>query len=257
MAESEQAVIAPPTSDCYFCYSCDRHVNQMTDEYTCPVCGTGFLEKVESAPSQPTNVQRNESPSFDSTWDRFDFSWESPSFVPASDSRRTSSASVDQLANERFLTELIGNLTNNDGYEFHVTFDRNDPHFVGFSATPYAAFTIEDDGLDAFVTQVLNQFEGGAPPLTAEEIRSVPVEKVEVGEEAIQCSVCFEEFFEGSMVRRLPCNHRFHDPCIVPWLQLHNSCPVCRKAILHHTRRRPFFLSTTPEPAPDDRIELD
>ncbi|KHJ49254.1 zinc finger, C3HC4 type [Trichuris suis] len=260
MTEPDQPVVSSPTTDYYFCYSCDRHVNRMTDEYTCPICGKGFLEKVDTVPLQPTGAPRaaESSPSFGSEIGGISFSWPPTPFAFSSESSRASSAQTPRAATEEFLTELLGNLTNSDGYEFHLTFDRDDPQYFNISeVAPYATFTIEEDGLDAFVTQVLNQFEGGAPPLTAEEINSIPVEKVESGEETIQCSVCFEEFQEGSTVRRLPCNHRFHDPCIVPWLQLHNSCPVCRKEILHHARRRPFFIRTIQEVAPEDRIELD
>eukprot|EP00694_Reclinomonas_americana_P001589 EC786164.1.p4 GENE.EC786164.1~~EC786164.1.p4 ORF type:complete len:82 (+),score=16.21 EC786164.1:214-459(+) len=29
----------------------------------------------------------------------------------------------------------------------------------------------------------------------------------------------------------MPCDHRFHDESLLPWLELHNNCPVCRKEI--------------------------
>ncbi|CAO2047158.1 unnamed protein product [Urochloa humidicola] len=47
-------------------------------------------------------------------------------------------------------------------------------------------------------------------------------------EEAWECAVCLEELRAGEVVAHLPCAHRFHWPCAVPWLQAASRCPVCR-----------------------------
>ncbi|GMH45727.1 hypothetical protein BSKO_13690 [Bryopsis sp. KO-2023] len=44
------------------------------------------------------------------------------------------------------------------------------------------------------------------------------------------CSVCLESLIDGDDVRTLPCLHKFHDSCIVPWLRqkgMTSSCPIC------------------------------
>jgi len=41
------------------------------------------------------------------------------------------------------------------------------------------------------------------------------------------CAVCLSEFESGDLVRRLPCGHKFHRPCIDKWLRLNRACPLC------------------------------
>lgn len=36
----------------------------------------------------------------------------------------------------------------------------------------------------------------------------------------------------GETVSRLECEHLFHSSCISPWLQLHATCPICRRSLL-------------------------
>ncbi|KAG6533627.1 E3 ubiquitin-protein ligase RDUF1-like [Zingiber officinale] len=42
------------------------------------------------------------------------------------------------------------------------------------------------------------------------------------------CAVCKDEILMLDTVRRLPCLHIYHGDCILPWLGMRNTCPVCR-----------------------------
>lgn len=95
-------------------------------------------------------------------------------------------------------------------------------------------------GFDAIVTQLLNQMEGsGPPPMTKDIIeKDVPIVKVSQKhvDEKLQCSVCWDDFKLDETVRRLNCEHIFHPDCIVPWLELHATCPVCRKPLTEEAK---------------------
>jgi len=90
------------------------------------------------------------------------------------------------------------------------------------------------NGLDNIISQLLGQLEHvGPPPASETAIKNLPQhtitqENVDAG---IECSVCMDAFKLGEVVKKLPCCHMFHTPCIEPWLQLHNTCPVCRKLV--------------------------
>uniref|UniRef100_A0A0D9VKI5 RING-type E3 ubiquitin transferase n=1 Tax=Leersia perrieri TaxID=77586 RepID=A0A0D9VKI5_9ORYZ len=43
-----------------------------------------------------------------------------------------------------------------------------------------------------------------------------------------QCAVCKDGIDAGERARRLPCAHLYHDGCILPWLAIRNTCPLCR-----------------------------
>ncbi|CAL8094375.1 unnamed protein product [Prunus armeniaca] len=44
--------------------------------------------------------------------------------------------------------------------------------------------------------------------------------------ESESCSVCMDEFEEGTTVTCMPCSHVFHGECIVNWLRQSHYCPV-------------------------------
>lgn len=43
---------------------------------------------------------------------------------------------------------------------------------------------------------------------------------VALSDQGLQCSVCMEDFKEDESVRRLHCEHCYHNDCIIPWLEL-------------------------------------
>lgn len=45
------------------------------------------------------------------------------------------------------------------------------------------------------------------------------------------CTVCQEDFKPGENARKLACDHYFHEDCLMPWLQVQNTCPSCRNPV--------------------------
>ncbi|CAJ2664694.1 uncharacterized protein LOC123884896 [Trifolium pratense] len=71
----------------------------------------------------------------------------------------------------------------------------------------------------------------GRPPASVSVVQNLPnevVTKDDVENNNALCAVCKDEFSVGEEVKLLPCSHRYHGDCIVPWLGIRNTCPVCR-----------------------------
>lgn len=73
-----------------------------------------------------------------------------------------------------------------------------------------------------------NRFE--RPPASKAAVESMPTVEIEDSHVSTElfCAVCKEQFELGSEAREMPCKHLYHSDCILPWLSLRNSCPVCR-----------------------------
>ncbi|XP_004508643.1 uncharacterized protein [Cicer arietinum] len=71
----------------------------------------------------------------------------------------------------------------------------------------------------------------GRPPASVTVVQNLPsvvVTKDDVDNNNVLCAVCKDEFVVGEGAKLLPCSHRYHGDCIVPWLGIRNTCPVCR-----------------------------
>ncbi|KAK1296317.1 E3 ubiquitin-protein ligase RING1 [Acorus calamus] len=65
----------------------------------------------------------------------------------------------------------------------------------------------------------------GSRPAAQSVVRSLPLVIIDI--ESV-CAVCKDEIPVAESVTKLPCSHFYHGDCILPWLKLKNTCPVCR-----------------------------
>ncbi|KAL6526294.1 hypothetical protein OROMI_029934 [Orobanche minor] len=94
--------------------------------------------------------------------------------------------------------------------------------------------TMEYDALFGQLAENENALKGSPPAAKSvvENLPSVVLTKEEIGENnsnnCVACAVCKDEFAVGENATKLPCRHFYHGGCIIPWLEIRNTCPVCR-----------------------------
>ncbi|KAE8692360.1 hypothetical protein F3Y22_tig00110840pilonHSYRG00157 [Hibiscus syriacus] len=67
----------------------------------------------------------------------------------------------------------------------------------------------------------------------------------EIDEDGKRCAVCLEDFEARENVRVTPCNHMFHEECILPWVKDRGDCPVCRFVLSERIKRAPSSNNST------------
>ncbi|XP_058919411.1 E3 ubiquitin-protein ligase RNF126 isoform X4 [Kogia breviceps] len=237
---------ASPHPGRYFCHCCSVEIVPRLPDYICPRCESGFIEELPeetrsaengSAPSTAPADQSRQPFEADDSRDpesrrereqhsRHRYGARQPRARLTA--RRTTGRHegvptlegiIQQLVNGIITPATIPNLGLGPWGVLH-----SNPMDYAWGA----------NGLDAIITQLLNQFENtGPPPADKEKIQAlptIPVTEEHVGS-GLECPVCKDDYGLGERVRQLPCNHLFHDGCIVPWLEQHDSCPVCRKSL--------------------------
>lgn len=222
------ATSSPSPTTSYWCYRCTRFVRVWVQDSTlsCPHCETGFLEEIETTPHpQPPPIHHHR---------RFPSSHVHDQ-NPAPTSRRVRRAPVDRSSPFNPVIVLRGGAeSNTESNSFELYYD--DAAGSGLQPLPPTMSEIlMGSGFDRLLDQ-LSQIEITGlgrpenPPASKSAVDSMPV--VQIGETHVvsdaHCAVCKEAFELGSEAREMPCKHIYHSDCILPWLAMRNSCPVCR-----------------------------
>jgi len=244
---AEEAAVENLPVNRFFCHKCSREIARVLPDYTCPNCQCGFIEALENQPGY-MDVVRNleETDESDSEFDETqplellnEVLWGVERRRRGGGYRRSGRLSRfvrNVIPLENMISDIAMNLSGSwvgSNATIGVGNGRSPSGSVLLLGNP-GDYAWGREGLDVIVTHLLNQMDtAGPPPLAKEKIAEIPVAAITKEQVAcsLQCSVCWEDFKVEEPVRKLPCEHVYHANCIVPWLELHGTCPICRKTL--------------------------
>ncbi|CAN1275385.1 E3 ubiquitin-protein ligase RDUF1 [Linum perenne] len=226
------------SSSSFWCYRCSRlfhlRIHSSHDSVVlCPDCGGGFVEEFITVPRSPRfppaaalymdNPVNPDSSSATST----------PRY--RRNSRRTSGGDRSPF---NPVIVLRGPPDGGGGGEASSNFELFYADGIGSGLRPLPASMSEflmGSGFDRLLEQLTQLEISGIgrcdrPPASKAAIESMPVIQIAPSHVSLEshCAVCKEAFQLDSEAREMPCKHIYHPDCILPWLSLRNSCPVCR-----------------------------
>merc|ERR1711964_252428 len=71
--------------------------------------------------------------------------------------------------------------------------------------------------------------------LTSSEIDNLKSKELQENDQIVGdvCSICHENMAKGETVHTFGCgnDHHYHKECIIPWLKLNRTCPLCRYTV--------------------------
>ncbi|XP_057953133.1 E3 ubiquitin-protein ligase RDUF2 [Malania oleifera] len=221
----------------YWCYRCTRFVRVWPqDAVVCPYCDGGFVEEIDSAPRSETNPHRR-FPPYAMGSSRPDFGQDSdPGFR-----RRRRNAGDRSPFNPVIVLRgpadgeaggAGGGETATSSFELYY----DDGSGSGLRPLPPTISEfLMGSGFDRLLDQLaqveINGFgRAENPPASKAAVESMPTVEIVCNHIVSEshCAVCKEPFELGTEAREMPCKHIYHQDCILPWLSLRNSCPVCR-----------------------------
>ncbi|KAL2553452.1 E3 ubiquitin-protein ligase [Forsythia ovata] len=244
----------------YYCYQCERTVTitplpSPTAEPVCPNCNGGFLEESDTVPSSnPTNPNDNPNQFFPENFPSAAFGGLPIIFSSATGTPRGAAFSVrggglndfsslfggsqspDEFNPFAFLNQYVNNLQAR-GANIQLVFEGpgggGASRGVDFGLPSNLGDYFVGPGLEQLIQQLAENDPNryGTPPASKSAVDGLPDIKITeelLASDSSQCAVCKDSFELNEEVKQIPCKHIYHKDCILPWLELHNSCPVCR-----------------------------
>ncbi|OAY63929.1 probable E3 ubiquitin-protein ligase RHC2A [Ananas comosus] len=264
MSSSPAMATSAGTATSYWCYNCSRFVRVWPqDAIVCPDCDGGFLEEVE-APlrlSSAAEHRRRRRFPLDAMYMLNGDDPDAPRphhNAPDLRLRRSRRASGGHRSPFNPVIVLRGpsdgagagggrDADRGAGNSFELYYD--DGAGSGLRPVPESMSDfLMGSGFERLLDQLaqieINGLGAGRgcehPPASKAAIESMPTIEIcaaHVGTDA-HCAVCKEAFELGAEAREMPCKHIYHQGCILPWLALRNSCPVCRHEMPSDVGRR-------------------
>nr|KYP48506.1 E3 ubiquitin-protein ligase CIP8 [Cajanus cajan] len=193
----------------HWCYRCNKFIRAWRQEMpVCPDCDSGFVEEV----IEPSN--------------------------PAVETRRRRTTASDRSPLNPVIM-LRGEGTSRDR---RTGFDLFYDDGAGAGIRPLPPRMMSEFLLGTGFERVMEQLshvessngggghERSQAPASKAAVEGLPAIEINETHTAIEshCAVCKEAFEVCTMAKEMPCKHIYHPECILPWLAIRNSCPVCR-----------------------------
>ncbi|KAL5224672.1 hypothetical protein ABZP36_011311 [Zizania latifolia] len=226
---------SPPQPHRYYCHQCDRTVYvpppaSPDADVLCPICAGGFVEELGDDADPNPNPSPPPHPFLPSLFPLPSFDLRHHSDLAAFFGP-PSPAAPRQFDPSNFLHEHFSGLLSG-GATIQIVLEGSS------TSLPGAGISLDDyfvgSGLEQLIQQLAENDPNryGTPPAAKSAVAALPdvafSADMMAADGGAQCAVCMDDFHLGVAAKQLPCNHVFHKDCILPWLDLHSSCPVCR-----------------------------
>lgn len=212
----------------HWCYQCRQRVRPRGADMVCPNCESGFILELDDIDSLMGHfVGTDMDP--DLHLDPRSGLMEYISTLMRQGNTISISRETDLRTRPRFFSDMEMEFGSAPWLIFRGQLPRHIPDSNLMHRANIADIFV-GPGLDDLIEQLSQSDRRGPPPASESSIQAMPTLKINQrhlnGDS--HCPVCKEKFELGMEAREMPCKHMYHSECIVPWLEQHNSCPVCR-----------------------------